>query len=50
MSDIYKLPDEYWTQYAEETEMATGPSCRAINIVKIHEYCWKCGIKLKENT
>ncbi len=48
MSDRDKLPDEYWTQYAEETGMITCPSCSAINITKLHKECWKCGRKLEK--
>jgi ribosomal protein L37AE/L43A len=50
MSDIDRLPDEYWTEYAEETEMVTCPSCKAINITRIHEVCWKCGRKLRDES
>lgn len=47
MSKSEKLPDEYWTQYAEETEMITCPVCRAINLAGINEVCWRCGKVLK---
>ncbi|HET6419141.1 MAG TPA: hypothetical protein VFG19_03235 [Geobacteraceae bacterium] len=50
MPDKDKLPDEYWTDFAEETGMVTCPSCRSINISKIHETCWKCGRKLVEES
>ncbi len=48
--DKDKLPDEYWTDYAEETGMVACPACKAINILKIHETCWKCGRKLREES
>lgn len=47
MSEREKLPDEYWTQYAEETEMITCPACGAINLAGINQVCWKCGKELK---
>lgn len=50
MSELNKPPDEYWTEYAEETEMVTCPSCRSINITRIHEVCWKCGRRLREES
>ncbi len=50
MSELNKPPDDYWTEYAEDTEMVTCPSCRAINITRIHKTCWKCGRSLREES